>query len=503
MSPLTVADSRALPRAGSPGFSTIIVLLLLVLLFLPRAVAAAPPIRSAAEIDYPPFSVVSADGQVSGFSVELFRAALQAMERETSFRIGTWAEVRGLLEQGEVEALPLVGRTPEREELFDFTFPYMSLHGAIVVRADNHSIDDLEDLRGRRVAVMKGDNAEEFLRREDRGITLSTTTTFEEALHALAAGSHDAVVLQRLVALRLIEETGLDNLRVIDRPISAFRQDFCFAVKKGDARTLALLNEGLSLVIADGTYQQLHAKWFAALQLPPKERLVIGGDINFPPYEFRDRRGNPSGFVTELTRAVALEMGLNVEVRLGPWDQVLAQLEEGRIDAIQGMFYSLERDRVFDFSPPHLVTQYVAVVRRGQRPPAGWDDLADLRLVVQKEDVIDETLRNRGWEGPITVVDNLRAALTAVVAGDYDAALMPRIVGLKLIEDHGWNDQLQLGKYSFLDAQYSYAVKEGQRALLAQFSEGLRLLEQSGEYRRIHDKWLGSYQEQPHTLLVA
>ncbi|MFO7577973.1 MAG: PAS domain S-box protein, partial [Pelovirga sp.] len=64
-------------------------------------------------------------------------------------------------------------------------------------------------------------------------------------------------------------------------------------------------------------------------------------------------------------------------------------------------------------------------------------------------------------------------------------------------------DQLQLGKYSFLDAQYSYAVKEGQRALLAQFSEGLRLLEQSGEYRRIHDKWLGSYQEQPHTLLVA
>ncbi len=90
------------------------------------------------------------------------RAALAAMGRDVTFRKGPWPEVRGWLEQAEIDALPLVGRTPEREALFDFTVPYMSLHGAIVVRTSEIDIRDFADLRGRRIAVMAGDNAEEF-----------------------------------------------------------------------------------------------------------------------------------------------------------------------------------------------------------------------------------------------------------------------------------------------------------------------------------------------------
>ncbi|MCF8120142.1 MAG: transporter substrate-binding domain-containing protein, partial [Deltaproteobacteria bacterium] len=87
--------------------------------------AETPPIKSAAEIDYPPFSMVDENGRADGFSVELMREALGAMNREVVFRTGPWAQVRSWLEKGEIQALPLVGRTPEREALFDFTFPYM------------------------------------------------------------------------------------------------------------------------------------------------------------------------------------------------------------------------------------------------------------------------------------------------------------------------------------------------------------------------------------------
>ncbi|MDD4060440.1 MAG: transporter substrate-binding domain-containing protein [Kiritimatiellae bacterium] len=131
--------------------------------------------RVGSEIAYPPFCSLDAQGRADGFSVELIRESLRAMNREATFRVGEWNEVRGWLERGEVEALPLVGRTPEREAIYDFTFPYMTLFGAIVVRNDTSGIAGLDDLRGRSVAVMKGDNAEEFLRREDRGIDIRTT----------------------------------------------------------------------------------------------------------------------------------------------------------------------------------------------------------------------------------------------------------------------------------------------------------------------------------------
>lgn len=460
------------------------------------AIASAPssPVISAAEIDYPPFSIVDKSGRADGFSVELLRAALAAMGRDVTFRTGPWAEVKGLLERGEVQALPLVGRTPEREEFFDFTVPYMTLHGVIVVRSGTEDINDLADLRGHRVAVMRGDNAEEFLRREDRGILITTTPTFEQALHELSQGRHDAVVVQRLVALRLIPQTGLENLRIVDKPIEDFRQDFCFAVKKGDSRMLALLNEGLAIVIADGTYRRLHSRWFAALELPKDRRIVVGGDHRYPPFEYLDEYGNPAGFNVELTRMIAKEMGLDVEIRLGPWTGVLRDLERGEIDAVQGMFYSAERDRKFDFTQPHSVNNYVVVVRRGEiDPPASLDDLKDKNVAVQNGDVSHEYLLEQGLASRVSAVETQEDMLRELAEGKHDCALAPRIIALHIIKAHGWTN-LQLGQNSFLSLDYCYAVPKGHAALLAQFSEGLRVLKDSGEYRRLHEKWMGVYE---------
>ncbi|MBN1103099.1 MAG: transporter substrate-binding domain-containing protein, partial [Deltaproteobacteria bacterium] len=461
------------------------------------------PIRSAAEIDYPPFSIVDANGRAEGFSIELMRAALTAMGRDVTFRTGPWAEVRGWLERGEVQALPLVGRTPERELLFDFTFPYMSLHGAIVVRKGTTGIRDLGDLKARQVAVMKGDNAEEFLRREERGMEIHTTATFEEALQELSRGRYDAVVIQRLVALRLIQETGLANLKIVDRPIPEFSQDFCFAVKEGDRETLALLNEGLALVMADGTYRHLHAKWFAALELPSHRRIVIGGDHNYPPYEYLDEKGRPTGFVVELTRAIARAMNLDFEIRLGPWADMVRNLENGEIDSIQGMFYSPDRDLKFDFTQAYAVSHYVGVVRKGEGdPPVSLEELKGKNIVLQRGDMIHDHLVKEGLGNQVSLVGTQEGVLQDLAGGKYDCALVVRVSALLLIEKRGWTN-LTLGREPILTTEYCYAVPNGHKALLAQISEGLRILDQSGEYHRIHEKWLGVYKDKPLSLVGA
>jgi len=77
--------------------------------------------------------------------------------------------------------------------------------------------------------------------------------------------------------------------------------------------------------------------------------LVVGGDHQNPPFEFL-KQGAPTGFNVELMRAVALEMGVDVEIRLGPWAEVRTALEQGKIDALAGMCYSEKRSRQVDFS---------------------------------------------------------------------------------------------------------------------------------------------------------
>jgi PAS domain S-box-containing protein len=467
---------------------------------LPRPIPAQTdipsPVSSAAEIGYPPFSLVDSQGRADGFSIELMRAALAAIGRSVTFRTGPWAEVREWLERGEVQALPLMGRTPEREAVFDFTFPYMTLHGAIVVRKETEGIRHLDDLSGRRVGVMRGDNAEEFLRREERGIAIVTTPTFEDALSGLSRGDFDAVIVQRLVALRLLAANGFRELMIVDQPVEGFRQDFSFAVNKGDSATLALLNEGLALTMADGTFRRLHAKWFAALELPSSRRILVGGDHNYPPFEFLDHDGHPAGYNVELTRAIALATGMDIEIRLGPWPVVREALALGEIDALQGMFYSPERNKTYDFAPPHVVNHGVGVVRASDGPPpATLEELAQLRIVVQESDIMHDFLLENGLEDRVSVVDSQETALRELAGGLHDCALVSRVTALYLIRQNGWKN-LTIGSEPFLSPEYGYAVPKNQKALMAKFSEGLLLLENSGEYRRIHDKWMGVQEDE-------
>lgn len=175
-------------------------------------------ILSASEINYPPFCLIDSNHNADGFSVDLLRSALQAMGREVSFDVDVWTKVKQSLIERKIQVLPLVGRTPERESVFDFTFPYMTMHGSIVVRRDTSNIRSMVDLVGKQVAVMEGDNAEEFLRRDHLDIEIVTVAIFDQALLDLAAGANDAVVMQKLLAIQLIKKHNIRNLQIASSP---------------------------------------------------------------------------------------------------------------------------------------------------------------------------------------------------------------------------------------------------------------------------------------------
>lgn len=453
-------------------------------------------VRSACEYNYPPYCVVTPDNQAGGFSVELLRAALGAMGREVSFQVDIWDEVKQKLVDGRVQVLPLVGRTPEREAVFDFTFPYLTMHGTIVVRKDEAGIADIDDLKGKQVAVLKGDNAEEFLRSSKVGATIVTTRTFEEALRQLSGGQHDAVVIQKLLALQLISGFNLSNLKTVGKPLDGFVQSFCFAVRKGDAKLLGLLNEGLALVMADGTFQQLYIKWFGPIEISQlkKSRIVIGGDFDYPPYEFLDNNGQPTGYNVELTRSVAREAGLDVEIRLGPWGEIRQGLTDGDIDVVQGMFYSPERDRIFDFSPAHSVVSHVIVTRKGTTIPDSMAALAGKSILVMNGDIMHDAATKFGYEKQLVLVKSQEEALRLLASGRYDCALVAKIPALYWMNRFGW-DNLQISEFQVAAPEYCYAVPHGSHTLLSRLSEGLSAVKATGEYRSIYSKWLGVYEK--------
>lgn len=260
----------------------------LVSLFIVMPCLNAQPIkhiRISSEPDYPPYCFVDKDGKAAGFSIDLFLEAAKAMDIKVDVKVGIWSQIKEDLVKGKIDALPLVGITPERKDVYDFTFPYLTLHGAVFVRKGTTGIKSAQDLKNKTLIIMKGDNAYEYVRRENISNKIITVNTFKDAFRILANGQFDAVICQRVMGLQLLKQLEIESVEPLDIELSGFRQDFCFAVQKGNKELLSLLNEGLSVIIANGVYDKLHLKWFGPeyqSQISFKEILKISLYILIP-----------------------------------------------------------------------------------------------------------------------------------------------------------------------------------------------------------------------------
>ncbi len=222
----------------------------------------ADTITIGSEPNYPPYTIRNEQGEATGFATDILKAAAAVTGFEVKIQIGLWNDIREGLLTGKLDALPIIGRTPEREPFYDFSLAYLSLNGAIFVRKGENNIQSFDDLKDKEIIVMKNDNAEEFVRRENMTEKIFTTTTIQEAFLDLENGQHDAVLIQHITGLEVLKELGITTIEALDIPVPGFRVDYCFGVKKGNTELLARLNEGLTIIIADGTYRDIYYKWF-------------------------------------------------------------------------------------------------------------------------------------------------------------------------------------------------------------------------------------------------
>ena len=229
----------------------------------------------------------------------------------------------------------------------------------------------------------------------------------------------------------------------------------------------------------------------------PHRRIIVGGYHRYPPYEFLDEQGRPTGYNVDLTRAIAEALDLEVEIRLGPWKDIRRGLTSGDVDAIHGMFYSVERARACAFTQPHAVIQHVAVVRRGHGPPPRTvADLCGKRIVVMRGDIMHDFAIGHALRENLHTVSTQAEALRQVVEGEQDCALVARLPALYWAEQNSW-DQLLVGTHPLLSSEYCYAVSLDDMWLRGQLSEGLKILEKTGTYDTIQQRWLGVADQKP------
>lgn len=222
--------------------------------------------------------------------------------------------------------------------------------------------------------------------------------------------------------------------------------------------------------------------------------IRVGSDHDYPPYEFNDQDGKPTGFNVELIKAVCETAGLEAEVHLEVWSEVREKLESGEIDVIAGMYYSAERDKIVDFSVPHNMVSSALFVRDDSGIMT-FEGAKGQEIIVQKGDIMHDYLLEQGLTEKIITVDDPVKALTLLASGKHDGVLLSsRVQGLYFINKKDLKN-LKVVDTRIPQRKYCFAVRKGSGDLVQKLNEGLAVLKLTGRYQQIYDTWFGVYEE--------
>ncbi len=208
---------------------------------------------------WPPFEMLDNEGHFEGLSADYLNLVAQRLGLHLQpVLMDDWQAVLEAARKGEIDLLPTVARTEERERFLAFSRPYLSTSSLIFARRDSN-VRVLDDLSGKRVAVERDFAVHDLLRAAVPGVSFVFTDDSAAALKAVSAGQADAYIGNLISTTYLLSQLNLSNLEV--RGDSGLdNSQVRFAVRKELQPLVPLIDRALS-GIDDEERQHIHDRW--------------------------------------------------------------------------------------------------------------------------------------------------------------------------------------------------------------------------------------------------
>jgi ABC-type amino acid transport substrate-binding protein len=199
-------------------------------------------------------------GELNGFAIDVWNGVAQRLPARTRYQVAP--NVGALLERVRADDADLgvgaISITSAREREFDFSQPILNAGLQIMVRSQGtDGIKGPQDLSGKRVATTPGSTSAVFLRELKARVYQFPVLKF--AYFALLDKKVDAIVFDAPVLLNYAAFAGKGRVKLVG-PV--FRQEDYGIVFPRNSPLRDQVNDALSALREDGSYQKFFKKWF-------------------------------------------------------------------------------------------------------------------------------------------------------------------------------------------------------------------------------------------------
>lgn len=224
---------------------------------------AAETLKIGTEGAYPPFNLIDASGQVVGFDLDIAHALCARMAVECEVVTSDWDGIIPALNAGKFDFLVAsMSVTEERQQAVDFTDPYYTNKLQFVAPKSADFKTDEQSLDGKVIGAQRATIAGTWLEDNlDDVVDIKLYDTQENAYLDLASGRVDGILADKFVQWEWLKSEAGQDFEFKGEPVFD-NDEIAIAVRKGEDELRQRLNQALAEIVADGTYEQINAKYF-------------------------------------------------------------------------------------------------------------------------------------------------------------------------------------------------------------------------------------------------
>lgn len=213
------------------------------------------------DIPYPPLEFENPDkaGTYTGFDIDMMAYVAAQKNMTIDVKVTPFDGIIDALNSSSCDVIAsALSITDVRKQSIAYSDPYYDSAQSLVIRdADRGTIKDLSGLKGKVIGVQTGTTGASYAKNTAKDATIKEFGKSDELFSALGSKDIDAI----------LQDGPVNAYGVKSNPKYVYLQEFKtseqygFGIRKDDATTLKLVNDGIAAAKADGTYQKLYDEY--------------------------------------------------------------------------------------------------------------------------------------------------------------------------------------------------------------------------------------------------
>lgn len=222
-------------------------------------------------------------------------------------------------------------------------------------------------------------------------------------------------------------------------------------------------------------------------------KVTVATINDYPPFEFK-QDGKLTGFDIELVEAIAKKENFQIDWKEMKFDGIIPGLQAKQLDAaISAITIRDDRKQVVDFTTPYFNSGLSLIVKKDS-PIKTLEDLKGKTIVAKQGTTGLEKAKELAakYGAKVKILQDDTALYLDVETGNSDATINDFPGAAYKLKIEGTQSKLRILGDKLTGEDYGIAIAKGNTELRDKFNDGLKKLQDSGEFKQLFDKYFGT-----------